>query len=252
MWLSLISNLGIKRYNNLMNIFKSNKRIYNATKEELIKVNLINEKMCEEILDIQRRKIARENLEFMQRFKIEIISIFDKEYPPALREIYSPPIFLYVKGNLKIINNKSISMVGSRDCSDYGKTIAMNLAFNLAQNGLCIVSGLARGIDEYAHLGALYANGKTIAIFGSGINIIYPKENCYLVDKILNNNGLILSEFPINFNPNKLSFPARNRIISGISRGLVVVEAKKKSGALITVDFALEQGREVFAVPRKY
>ena len=167
----------------------------------------------------------------MEKYKINIISILDKEYPSILREIYSPPIFLYVRGNLNIINGKNISMVGCRECSNYGKNIAGNLAFNLAKNGLCVVSGLAKGIDEYSHLGALYAKGKTIAVLGSGINIIYPKENCYLANKILNNNGLIISEFPINYNPNKLSFPARNRIISGLSCGVVVVEAKKKSGS---------------------
>lgn len=188
----------------------------------------------------------------MEKAKISIISILDKDYPSILREIYSPPIFLYIKGNSAILKDKCISIVGCRDCSDYGKNIAENLAYNLAKHNLCIVSGLAKGIDEYSHLGAIYAKGKTIAVLGSGINIIYPKENCYLANKILNNNGLIISEFPINFNPNKLSFPARNRIISGLSFGVIVVEAKKKSGSLITVDFALEQGREVFAVPRKY
>ena len=216
----------------------------------MIKVNLINEKICEDVLDEKIRIIARNNLQYMENAKISIISILDNDYPCVLKETYFPPVFLYVKGNIEIIKDNCISMVGCRECSDYGKRIAGNLSYNLAKNNLCIVSGLAKGIDEYSHLGALYAKGKTIAVLGSGINIIYPKENCYLANKILNNNGLIISEFPISFNPNKLTFPARNRIISGLSKGVVVVEAKKKSGTLITVDFALEQGREVFVVPR--
>ena len=202
----------------------------------MIKVNLINEKICEDVLDEKIRIIARNNLQYMENAKISIISILDNDYPCVLKETYFPPVFLYVKGNIEIIKDNCISMVGCRECSDYGKRIAGNLSYNLAKNNLCIVSGLAKGIDEYSHLGALYAKGKTIAVLGSGINIIYPKENCYLANKILNNNGLII--------------PARNRIISGLSKGVVVVEAKKKSGTLITVDFALEQGREVFVVPR--
>ena len=251
-WLSLISNLGIKRYLNLINRFKSNKKIFNASMDELIKVNLIDKKIAKELLSEKNRITAKKDLLYMKKMKIDIISFLDKEYPTILREIYFPPAFLYVMGNVENLKHKCISMVGCRDCSNYGKNIAGNLAFNLAKNDLCIVSGLAKGIDEYSHIGALYAKGKTIAILGSGVNIIYPKENSYLANKILNNDGLIISEFPINYSPNKLSFPARNRIISGISIGVIVVEAKIKSGSLITVDFALEQGREVFVVPRKY
>ena len=244
--------MGIKRYLNLINVFKTNNNIYNASKEELIKVDLINEKMCKALLDEKIRVTAQNNLHYMENYKINIISILDKDYPSILRQIYSPPIFLYVRGNVEILKHNCISIVGCRDCSDYGRKTAGNLAYNLAKNNFYIVSGLARGIDEYSHLGALYAKGKTIAVLGSGINIIYPKENCYLANKILNNNGLIISEFPIDFYPNKFSFPSRNRIISGLSKGVIVVEAKKKSGSLITVDFALEQGRDVFVVPRKY
>lgn len=251
-WLSLIPTLGVKRYFNLINLFKTNKNIFYANKQELVKVDLINGTVCDALLDKKIRITAKRNLQYMEKMKISIISILDKEYPAILKEIYSPPVFLYFRGNNEILSDNCISIVGCRECSDYGKSIAGNLAYNLAKNNLCIVSGLAKGIDEYSHLGALYAKGKTIAVLGSGINIIYPKENCYLANKILNNNGLIISEFPINFNPNKLTFPARNRIISGLSKGVVVVEAKKKSGSLITVDFALEQGREVFVVPRKY
>ena len=188
----------------------------------------------------------------MEKYKIDIISIEDKEYPLNLVTIYNPPICLYIKGNEQIFKNKSIGIIGCRECSEYGKEIAQKFSYNLALNKINIVSGLARGIDSEAHWGATYCKGLTTAVLGNGLDMIYPKENYYLAEKILKNNGAIISEYPIGTAPEKINFPARNRIISGISDGLLVVEAKKKSGTLITVDFALEQGKEVFIVPRKH
>ena len=251
-WLSLIENLGIKRYINLINTFKTNKAIFYAKKKELLNVNLINENIANNILNTQIKINVKRYLDYMQKNNIDIISIDDNDYPTILREIYSPPIFLYIRGNKGILNQTNISMVGARNCSEYGKNVAKVLAYNLAKNNINIVSGLAKGIDEYSHLGAIFAKGKTIAVLGSGVDYIYPKENSYLVNKILSLDGAIISEYPIGVQPQKNNFPARNRIISGISQGVIVVEAKKKSGSLITVDFALEQGRDVFAVPRKY
>ena len=180
---------------------------------------------------------------------IEIVSILDDEYPNILRNIYDPPIFLYLKGNKKILNKMSIAIIGCREARDYGKKIAKNFAYNLSKNNINIISGLAKGIDTCAHLGAIYAKEKTIAVLGSGINVIYPKENLYLVQKILENEGVIISEYPLGTAPEKRNFVARNRIISGMSRGVLVVEAKKKSGTLITVDFALNEGRDIFVIP---
>lgn len=251
-WLTLIEGLGIKRYINLIKVLKNNKGIFNASKEELIQVKLIDEKICYQILDIQKREMAKKYLKYMQYNKIDIISIEDKQYPPYLREIYNPPICLYIKGNKNIFENIGIGIIGCRECSEYGKKVAEQFSYNLAINNINIVSGLAKGIDSYAHLGATYAKGLTTAVLGSGIDIIYPKENNYLIDKILRTNGAIISEYPIGTQPSKINFPARNRIISGIAKGLLVVEAKKKSGTLITVDFALEQGRDVFIIPRKH
>ena len=188
----------------------------------------------------------------MERNKIDIISIEDEEYPRNLISIYNPPICIYIKGNKQIFKSKSIGIIGCRECTSYGKEIAQKFSYNLALRNLNIVSGLARGIDSEAHLGAVYSKGLTTAVLGNGLDTIYPKENYYLEEKILRNNGAIISEYPLGTKPEKMNFPARNRIISGISDGLLVVEAKKKSGTLITVDFALEQGREVFIVPRKY
>ena len=181
--------------------------------------------------------------------KIQILSIKNPQYPLLLKQIYDPPKILYVLGNIDILNNLSIAIVGCRDASKYGKICAKYFAYNLASKGINIVSGLAKGIDSFSHIGAIDAKGKTIAVIGSGLDVIYPKENEILAKQILKNGGTIISEYPLGTKPNKNNFPARNRIISGLSRGVIIVEAKEKSGSLITANFALEQGREVFAVP---
>lgn len=251
-WLTLIKNLGIKRYINLINEFKGNKSIFNATKNELKRVKLIDEKIAENILDMNTRRSVKNHLKYMQMNNIDIISIADKEYPSDLREIDNPPICIYIKGDKNILNGLNISMIGCRDCSRYGMEIAKNFSYNLAKRNINIISGLAKGIDSFSHIGAVQAKGKTIAVLGNGLDIIYPKENEVLANEILKSGGAIISEYPLGTKPDKMNFPARNRIISGMCRGLIVVEAKKKSGTIITVDFALEQGRDVFVVPRKY
>lgn len=185
----------------------------------------------------------------MKKNNIDIISIEDKQYPNILKEIYDPPICLYIRGNKEILNNKSISIVGCRKATDYGRKVARDFAYNISKQDINIISGLAIGIDSEAHLGAVEANKKTVAILGNGLDTIYPKENINLSQKILDSGGTIISEYPLGTKPKKENFPARNRIISGMSSGLLVVEAKEKSGTLITVDFALEQGRDVFVVP---
>ena len=248
-WLSLIKNLGIVRFRNLIKEFKTMKSIYYAEKYKLNNVEGIGDKISENILNNKIRKCAKIHLKYMIKNNIEIVSILDDEYPNILRNIYDPPIFLYLKGNKKILNKMSIAIIGCREARDYGKKIAKNFAYNLSKNNINIISGLAKGIDTCAHLGAIYAKEKTIAVLGSGINVIYPKENLYLVQKILENEGVIISEYPLGTAPEKRNFVARNRIISGMSRGVLVVEAKKKSGTLITVDFALDEGRDIFVIP---
>ena len=190
----------------------------------------------------------------MQKNKIDIININVESYPQQLKKIYDAPISLYIKGNKEILNSKALAIVGCREASDYGKKAAKYFAYNLAQNKFNIVSGLAKGVDSYAHLGSLCVEnkkscGKTIAVVGNGLDTIYPSENKELADKIIESGGAIISEYPLGTKPDKMNFPARNRIISGISDGVIVVEAKERSGTLITVDFALEQGRDVFVVP---
>lgn len=204
------------------------------------------------ILDVQYRKNLDKYKEYMIKNKINFITIDDENYPEILKSLEDAPVFLYTLGNEKLLKQKSIAIVGSRRCSQYGKTMSQAFSYLLAKNNITIVSGLAQGIDSYAHEGCLLANGKTIAVIGTGIDIMYPKENKSLAEEIIKKGGLIISEYPLGTRPNKNNFPRRNRIISGLSKGILVIEAGEKSGALITVNYALEQGKEVYVIPRKY
>ena len=179
---------------------------------------------------------------------VRIVTYFDPEFPPALRELYNPPPVLYVRGDLSYDFPASLSMVGSRVYSEYGRRTAEQFAYQLASWGFTIFSGGARGIDSIAHKGALAAGGKTMAVFGCGIDVVFPAENRDLFARIAE-SGAIISEFPIGTVPEKFNFPARNRLIATLSRGALIVEAAEKSGALITADLALQNGPEVFAVP---
>lgn len=181
---------------------------------------------------------------------IEEIKINNEKYPQKLKNIYDSPTKIYVLGNKEILNQKSIAIVGSRNATQYGKKTAYEIAKKISEKGINIISGLAIGIDTYAHLGTLQQEkGKTIAVLGSGIDKIYPKENIQLAQNIIKSGGCILSEYPLGEKANRMNFPQRNRIISGLSDGILVVEANQKSGALITVEFGLEQGKDIFAVP---
>lgn len=183
--------------------------------------------------------------------QIEEIKIEDENYPKQLREIYDAPLKLYVLGNKEILSQTGIAIVGSRKATAYGKKVALQFSKDLSKSGINIISGLALGIDTCAHLGTLHQDsvGKTIAVLGSGLDEIYPKQNIELAKQIIKSGGCIITEYPLGTKPEKLHFPQRNRIISGLSKGVLIVEASEKSGSLITADFALEQGREVFAVP---
>ncbi len=247
-WLSLIKNLGSKRKLKLLELYKTPEEIYKLTKEELMNINGIGEAIANDIMISKNEEILNYHIKYMKENNIKIININEREYPQALKEIYDPPISLYVKGNIEKLNNKNIGIVGCRECTIYGKKSAEYFAYNLSKQNINIVSGLAKGIDSYAHLGSLNT-GNTIAVLGNGLDIIYPKENLELANEIIKRGGTIISEYPCGTKPDKMKFPARNRIISGISSGIIVIEAKEKSGTLITVDFALEQGRDVFVVP---
>lgn len=260
--------MGVKRKLKLLKIYKNPEEIYNLKRNEILKIKGIGEKLVKNILDENIRKNVNKHIRFMEKNNIDIIPIVEESYPKLLKEIYDPPVSLYIKGNKKILNNKAISIIGCRDETEYGMKAAKYFSYNLSKQGLNIISGLAKGIDSYAHIGNICAQkdecneadkfrksnfdkeyGKTIAVIGNGLDTVYPKENRYLFDRIIETSGAIISEYPLGTKPNKMNFPARNRIVSGMSNGVIVIEAKEKSGTLITVDFALEQGKDVYVVP---
>ena len=247
-WLSRIEGLSPRILNYLLERYKDPRVIWDRTKEELIKDGIKESYACK-IVENSYRENLDKYLKYMQKNNIEIINIYDKYYPDKLKVIYDPPIVIYVKGNKNILNEKSLAIVGCRLCTKYGEIVSTKLAYDLALNNINVVSGLARGIDSFAHKGCLKAKRKTIAVVGCGLDTVYPKENKTLFDSIISNGGAIVSEYIIGTKPLARNFPRRNRIISGMSDGVIVIEAREKSGTLITVDFALEQGKVVYAIP---
>jgi DNA processing protein len=194
------------------------------------------------------RKKAESQMEQMQDMGGTILAIDEPDYPPLLREIPDPPTVLYAHGNIGLLKKRCLAIVGSRAATAYGRRVAFSFSEKLARNDITIVSGLALGIDSEAHTGALRACGETIAVLGCGLDVVYPKQNRALFEQIYC-KGLLLSEYPLGTQPDGFRFPARNRIIAGISFGVVVVEAARRSGSLITAEMALDFGREIFAVP---
>lgn len=219
---------------------------FEASREDLIALGIEKEKArvitSPAILDKAEKEIER-----LERKKVTILTLEDKEYPDYLREIFDPPFVLYCAGKVEALKGPAVSIVGARKPSPYGRAVAERLAQDLASRGIVVVSGLARGIDSIAHWGAL-RGGKTVAVLGSGLDNIYPKEHRGLFDKIIE-RGTVVSEFPQKSPPLGFHFPIRNRIIGGLSLAVVVVEATKRSGSLISARLALEQNREVMAVP---
>ncbi|MGI5920200.1 MAG: DNA-processing protein DprA [Syntrophomonadaceae bacterium] len=204
--------------------------------------------VVEEVIKARKNVNPEDFLEDIRQQNYNITWIEQKDYPQTLRTIADPPYILYYRGDIRVTANVCIALVGSRNATPYGKKVARNFGQELANQNIVVVSGMARGIDTEAHWGALAAGGQTVAVLGSGLNVIYPRENEKLFYEI-SNNGCVISEFPPAAYPEPGNFPRRNRIIAGLARGVLIVEAKKKSGALITADFALEQGRDVFAIP---
>ncbi|NLO88914.1 MAG: DNA-protecting protein DprA [Clostridia bacterium] len=241
------SKIGYKNMLKIIDFFGGPKTAWEASKEEIAEL-ISNSQTIEQFFNFKNN--FNEQLYYEQVIKnnAEIISINDKCYPQNLKNIHGAPPVLYVKGNLPDPSLLHIAVVGTRRATIYGRQVARKISYDLATNGAVIVSGLARGIDSCAHSGALEAEGKTVAVLGCGIDVVYPRENRKLFDKI-SEEGAVITEFPLGTSPSKQNFPARNRIISGLSSGVLVVESPKRGGALITADLALEQGRDVFAVP---
>ncbi|MBU0709185.1 MAG: DNA-processing protein DprA [Candidatus Omnitrophica bacterium] len=247
--LNLVGEIGSARLKKLLDYFGKPENILKAPRRQLIAVSGIAEEIAGRIKGFKKEELDRE-FKLAKEQNIKIITSEDRDYPENLKNIPDPPVVLYLKGNLHQADNFSIGIVGSRRASIYGLKCAQSFAVDLASYGFTIISGMARGIDTYAHRGALKTGSRTIAVMGSGFNRIYPPENRGLAEAIAK-SGVVISEFPMNMEPFRHNFPRRNRIISGLSLGVLVVEAARNSGALITADCALEQGRDVFALPGK-
>lgn len=246
--LSLIPGVGSILIKRLLERFKTPEAVFQASLEDLLRTEGLSEKVAREIRKGPMEKGVQRELQLLSKVGGKIITLKDDAYPSRLREIYDPPPVLYVRGELKEEDELAISIVGSRKTSPYGRWITEKMSQELARHGVTIVSGMARGIDALAHSGAISGGGRTIAVLGCGVDVIYPSENRNLFTKIID-HGAILSEFTMGSPPEGGHFPKRNRIISGLSIGVVVVQASAESGSLITASYALEQGREVFAVP---
>jgi len=246
--LNMIRGIGPRTANQLIDRFGTPAQVFAASRLSLEKEG-IKPETIQELHDSEILEKANAEIERLERLGARVITLEDEEYPPLLREIYDPPIALYVRGDFKgACGRPCLAVVGSRRCSTYGLNAGQSLSRDLAQNGLTIISGLARGIDAAAHRGALEAGGQTIAVVGTGLETTYPKEHKKLEDEIAA-SGAVISEFPLGTPPLPQNFPYRNRVLSGLSFGVLIVEAAEHSGSLITARLAYEQGREVFAVP---
>ena len=247
-WFSSLKSIGPIRKMKLLEKYGTPEKIFKADSNTFLKIEGITQKHVEEIKNSKNTELLRKYQEYILKNDIKIVNVVDKEYPENLKNIYSPPITLYCKGDTSLLKRRSIAIVGCRESSLYGNSVAKKFAKDLCKNNLVVVSGLAKGIDTAAHVGALEENGETIAVLGCGIDRIYPKENKDLYLNIIK-KGLVISEYIVGTEPEACNFPMRNRIISGLSTGVIVVEAKRKSGTMITTDFALEQGKELYVVP---
>jgi DNA processing protein len=246
--LNMVSHVGPVRLRQLLQRFGDPVSVLTAKKSALLSINGISEVTADAIASWESNVDLSGELKRIADFNCQIVTQEDENYPELLREIYDPPIVLYVKGTLSSRDKNSVALVGSRMTTSYGLNVARKFGYQLAYMGITVVSGGARGIDTAAHQGALSAKGRTIAVLGTGINQVFPAENGPLFEKIIA-HGALITQFPFNRPADKQTFPIRNRIVAGMTLGTVVVEANLTSGALITSNFAVEYGRQVFAVP---
>jgi len=242
--------IGAVRFKKLSSYFPDMEIAFSASCDEYIKAGL-QQNVAEELISKRQTINPEKEYEILQQEEINAITLNDERYPKLLKEIYDAPAIIYYKGAIETLNDAGIGVVGSRKISSYGQQAAAFLVKNLAKNGVSIISGMALGIDAIAHSSTLEVSGTTVAVLGSGLDKanVYPSHNRYLSQKIIGSNGVIISEYPAGTAPLHYNFPQRNRIISGLSLGVLVIEAAEKSGALITARTALDQNREVFAVP---
>lgn len=249
-WLTLhlVPGLGAAGFRKLVDAFGSPAHALSASKKELQQIPGLRPEAINSIANGPPYQEADRELARIKQLGLTLLCFDDADYPALLANIYRPPMVLYIKGDPRVLNQPGLAVVGSRAATSYGLKIARDLSSQLAAMGLVIVSGLALGIDTAAHAGALAVGGKTVAVLGSGLDVLYPPSNQRLAEQI-SCTGAMVSEYPLGTKPDSFRFPARNRIISGLTRGVLVVEAAQRSGSLITARLALEEGREVFAIP---
>lgn len=246
-WFANLKGITTRKKAELLRLFNSPAEIYKADAIELAKTGVLNRDNITAVLSKEYRDTVDRTIEEIDKKNINVITLNSSTYPELLKNICDPPVCLYVKGKLHA-DELSIAVVGSRRASGYGITVARKISGELAQSNICVISGMARGIDTAAHVGALSVKGRTIAVLGCGIDLVYPPENKKLMEQIIE-YGAVISEYPPGVEPAPHHFPVRNRIVSGMSVGVLVVEAGEKSGSLITAQLALEQGRDVYALP---
>jgi DNA processing protein len=246
--LALTQGLGPARIKKLIEHFGSAENVFLATLTELEAMGM-PAVSAQSLATGKSLELAQQECMKAIEAGARIVCMSDPEYPSRLKEIYDPPVILFVKGRVEVLNEPGIAMVGTRHPTPYGSGMAERLSTDLAARGLVIISGLARGIDTSSHRGAVAAKGKTVAVLGTGIDVMYPKENTRLTEQIVALGGALITEFPVGTSPAPQNFPIRNRIISGMSAGVLVVEAAEYSGTRITSRLALEQNRDVYAVP---
>ncbi len=254
-WISLqrLPGIGPKGFHKLLDYFGSAKSALNANSAQLRDLGIKAESIAL-LADLTRKQqspLARQvndDLQWLKTHSATVITYHDEDYPALLRETVNPPPLLYVLGDKGLLNSPQVAMVGARNASQGGCRTAKAFAQELCRNGITVTSGMALGIDAASHEGAIQAGGNTVAVLGTGVDIVYPARHCHLAELILE-NGALVSEFPLGCGPKRDHFPRRNRIISGLSMGVLVVEAARQSGSLITAQYALEQSREVFAIP---
>ncbi len=247
--LSLITGLGSKRIKVLVKAFDDPSSIFKRSKRELRSVDSIGEASALSILTFNKWDEVDHLIKETEKVKSQVITIADPEYPSLLKQIYDPPALFWIKGNPDALSKQGVGVIGTRNATPYGKNMAEKLSKEIGENGLCIFSGLAHGIDAISHKAALDVGAFTVGVLGSGIDNFYPKENAGLANRIVKEGGAVITEFPLGTMPDAGNFPVRNRIVSGMSLGVLVVESGIKGGSMITADLALDQNREVFAVP---
>lgn len=247
--LHLISNLGAQRIRSLLQFADHPREIFHLDRRDIESIYGIGPKTAEEIITFDGWDKVDRIMDKTQRLGAEIMTLWDEDYPTLLREIFDPPLMLWIKGSREVLHNESVAVVGTRKAGKYGLETAKYFSRELVHNGLTVISGLALGVDGAAHRAAVSENGCTVAVLGSGLDVIYPQQHRQLATDIVETGGAIISEFPLGSPPDAGNFPVRNRIVSGLSLGTLVVASGIDGGSMITAKLALDQNREVFVVP---